>query len=160
MRRSLCVGFSAICALVVLASLVSATGRAGADTPVCTVSPILVNSCRPWLGAAVANYPQVAADTQSQVLYHEQRINRQLDIVHTYHPVGTNHLSAADTNFATRPGTTLYANWKPTATWADIASHNAGIDEMAASVKALGDHRIFMTLWHEPENDVSPGGDP
>jgi fibronectin type 3 domain-containing protein len=130
------------------------------DAPTCTVSPILVNSCRPWLGATVKNYTEAAGDTLSQVNYHEQRIGRTLDIVHTYHPVGTNTLTSSDVHFATRPGTMLFANWKPTNNWASIASQNAGIDQMAASIKALGPHRIFLTLHHEPERDVSPGGDP
>src|SRR5450631_1521655 len=100
----------------------------------CAVSPILVNSCRPWLGATAKNYPQAASDVQSQILYHEQRIGRQLDIVHTYHGVGDNSLSSTDVHFATRPNTILLTNWKPASNWAAIASQNAGIDEMAASI--------------------------
>jgi chitodextrinase len=146
--------------LTPLSDPVSATPAQAGDATTCTVSPTLVNSCRPWLGATVKNYTEAAADTLSQVAYHEQRLGRPLDIVHTYHPVGTNTLSSSDVYFATRPGTMLYANWKPTNNWAAIASQNAGIDQMAASIKALGPHRIFLTLHHEPEPDVSPGGDP
>ncbi|HSX17073.1 MAG TPA: Ig-like domain-containing protein [Patescibacteria group bacterium] len=127
----------------------------------CTISDKLVNSCRPWLGAAANNYTQVASDSKSQLLYHEQRIGRQLDLIHTYHPVGSNKLSATDTYFATRANTYLFTNWKPAANWADAdgsnATVNAGIDQMAASVKALGSKKIFMTIHHEPENDVSSG---
>jgi hypothetical protein len=127
----------------------------------CTISDKLVNSCRPWLGAAANNYTQVASDSKSQLLYHEQRIGRQLDLVHTYHSVGSNKLSTTDTYFAGRAGTYLFTNWKPAANWADggggNASVNAGIDQMAASVKALGSKKIFMTIHHEPENDVSSG---
>ena len=53
----------------------------------------------------------------------------------------------------------LFTDWNPTDTWGNITNQNAAIDQMAASVKSLGTSRIFMTLWHEPENDVSPGGD-
>jgi chitodextrinase len=147
-------------AAVPLSLAVGATPARAVDAPTCTVSPILVNSCRPWLGATVSNYTQAGAGTVNQVNYHEQRLGRTLDIVHTYHPVGTNTLSSSDVYFATRPGTMLFANWKPTSNWASIASQNAGIDQMAASIKALGPHRIFLTLHHEPEQGVSPGGDP
>jgi hypothetical protein len=126
----------------------------------CTISTELVNSCRPWVGGVASNYPQVSSDIESQIEYQEQRQGRQDDIVHTYHAVGSNSLSAADIYFATRANTMLYTNWKPTPNWGDIANQNAGIDSMAASVKSLGSTKIFMTIWHEPENDVSPGGDP
>ena len=130
-----------------------------ADSPACMVSQNLVNSCRPWLGGAANSYTAAASDSKSQLLYQEQRQGRQNDVVHTYHAVGNNTLSSTDVYFATRPNTLLFTNWKPTNNWANIASQNAGIDSMANSVKALGSTRIFMTLFHEPENDVSPGGD-
>ncbi len=50
------------------------------------------------------------------MLYHEQRIGRQADIVHTYHSVGSNTLSADDKFFAGRADTYLFTNWKPTNT--------------------------------------------
>ena len=31
---------------------------------------------------------------------------------------------------------------------------------MAASIKALGTTKIMLTLYHEPESDISPGGAP
>jgi hypothetical protein len=128
----------------------------------CSVSGTLVNACRPWLGAAANNYPQASSDTKSQILYHEQRIGRQLDLVHTYHPVGDNKLDDTDLYFATRADTYLFANWKPAAKWADAnggnASVNAGIDKMANSIKTIAPKKIFLTLHHEPENDVTSGG--
>ena len=132
---------------------------AHADASSCSVSTILVNSCRPWLGGTANSYPQAANNLQSQIQYHEQRIGRPLDIVHSYHAVGSNTLSAADVYYATRAQTMLYTDWNPTGTWGDIANQDAGIDQMAASIKSLGSTRIFLNLWHEPENDVSPGGD-
>jgi fibronectin type 3 domain-containing protein len=149
-----------LAAVASLATVLVPATSARADSSACTVSPTLVNSCRAWLGATSANYPQGGSGPQNQVLYHEQRIGRQVDIVHTYHGVGDNQLSASDLFFAGRPGTTLYVNWKPTGNWADIANQNAAIDQMAASIKSLGTQRIFLTLYHEPEKSVSPGGDP
>jgi uncharacterized membrane protein YgcG len=127
----------------------------------CTVTDKLVNPCRPWLGAAANNYPQAASDSKSQLLYHEQRIGRQLDLIHTYHPVGSNQLSTTDKYFAQRDGTYLFANWKPAAVWADAgggnATTNAGIDQMANSIKSIAPKKIFLTIHHEPENDVTSG---
>jgi hypothetical protein len=144
------------------AFLMAGFGRPGkSDAAGCAVSDKLVNSCRPWVGAAANNYPQAADNTKSQILFHEQRIGRQLDIVHTYHPVGKNSLNDTDKFFAARTNTYLFANWKPADKWKDATGANsattAGIDQMAASVKSVGPAKIFMTLHHEPENDVSGG---
>ena len=151
-----------VLATLMLLSLVNVpllTSVALADVSNCIVTATLVNPCRPWLGAVTGNYPQAASTVAAQVAYHEQRIGRQLDIIHTYHSVGSNTLSSTDVAYATRANTILYTNWKPAADWPDgsgsNASVNAGIDQMAASVKALGNHKIMMTLWHEPENDVT-----
>lgn len=133
-----------------------------ASSPCTTID--LYNPCRPLLGGYVANYPQVASDTKSQILYHEQRIGRQLDIVHTYHPTGSNTLSATDIYFANRPNTYLSTTWKPSATnqWSKADGSdpvtNAGIDSMADSIKSLGAKKIFLSLAHEPENDVINDG--
>jgi chitodextrinase len=125
----------------------------------CTVSAILVNSCRPWLGAAASKYPQASTGVKAQMLYHEQRIGRQVDIVHTYHAVGLNSLTADDKFFVARPDTHLFANWKPTASWRDAGGSNAtvngAIDQMALSVKSVAPAKIFLTLHHEPQGDVT-----
>jgi hypothetical protein len=127
----------------------------------CTVSSTLVNSCRPLLGAAVTGNPKAASDMKSQVSYYEQSLGRQMDIIHLYNPVGDDTLSADAVYYASRANTYLYQNWKgPTGQWGDVSSTNAGIDSMASSIKQLGSKKIFLTYWHEPENDVSPGGDP
>lgn len=151
--------------------LVAAVAAAGlavpittyADTNDCTVDAILVNSCRPWLGARANDYPDVAADLRAQTLYHEERIGRRLDVVHTYAPVGKLPLySSSDRYFAQRADTYLFQNWKPAARWKDAgganASINAHIDKAADVIKALGDKKIFLTVHHEPENDVTSGG--
>lgn len=136
-------------------------GSKPATAATCTVSSKLVNSCRPWLGAAVGKYPQVAKSVRAQAEYHEKRMGRKLDIVHAYHPVGSNLLSADEKYFAGRAGTMIFSNWKPAGNWASAgggnASVNANIDKMADSVKSLGSKKIFMTIHHEAENDVSGG---
>ncbi|MBC7581700.1 hypothetical protein H7097_02420 [Aeromicrobium sp.] len=128
----------------------------------CTVSATLVNSCRPWLGAAVGSYAEVPSDTVSQFTYHEQRIGRKLDIVHSYHGVGSNTLSTADKTFINRANTMLMTNWKPASSWSTAsggnATVNAAIDQMAASIKSAAPNKVMLSVFHEPENDVSPGG--
>jgi hypothetical protein len=130
----------------------------------CQVDELLVNSCGPWLAAFSNNYPEVASGLRNQITAHEQRIGRQLDVVHDYRPVGSNTLSADEKYYAARAGTILSITWKPAGTWKDAAggnaSVNAGIDSMAASVKSIAPHKIFFSVFHEPENDVSPGGSP
>ena len=124
----------------------------------CQPNAVLVNPCRPWLGASVNNYPQVMATLKPQVLYHEQRIGRQVDIVHAYNNPGVT-LTADETYFATRPDTMLYLNWRPALTWADAngsnPATNASIDAVAQSIQALGATKIFLAVYHEPEKDVS-----
>jgi hypothetical protein len=129
----------------------------------CAVSSTLVNPCRPWLGAAANKYPGIAdGDYKSQIEAHEKAIGKQVDIAHTYHSVGSNELSTGDKYFASRANTYLFTNWKPADKWATAngsnSSINAGIDKMAASIKSLGSKKIFLTINHEPENDVSGGG--
>lgn len=131
------------------------------STSDCVVTAKLLNPCRPWLGAAANRYG-VADNYQAQIEAHEAAIGRKVDIAHTYHPVGSNTLSSYDKYFVDRAGTYLFTNWKPANKWADATGKNAtvekAIDSMAASVKSLGSKKIFMTLNHEPENDVSGGG--
>ncbi|MDQ6875239.1 MAG: hypothetical protein M3042_09300 [Actinomycetota bacterium] len=141
------------------ALLTSRPASAGAGT--CTVSDKLVNSCRPWLGASVGKYPNVSTGLRAQVEAHEQRIGRQLDIVHSYHPVGSLPLSPDEQYFINRAGTLGFINWRPAAVWSDAAGGNATvnaqIDQVADSFNAVAPHKVFFTLFHEPENDVSAG---
>ena len=143
----------------VLAVLAPAPPTARADEPVCTVSAKLVNSCRPWLGAESGGYGVTGLRARMQE--HETRIGRQLDIVHAY--LGPSTALPADVvTLAKRPGTIAYVNWKPAYRWAQAAGGtptvDAQIDALAASIKALGQVRIMLTVYHEPENDISPGG--
>ncbi|HET6924295.1 MAG TPA: hypothetical protein VFH39_00500, partial [Candidatus Saccharimonadales bacterium] len=128
----------------------------------CTVSATLVNSCRPWLGAAANNYPGITG-LANRIADHESRIGRQLDIVHDYLNPGA-VLSSDDVTLATRANTILLVNWKPSLTWSTAGGSdstvNTQIDNMANSIKALGSTKVMLTIFHEPENDVSTGGDP
>jgi chitodextrinase len=152
------VSAGAVVASGVVAGAATAPGPAAAA---CVVDEILVNSCRPWLGAAANGYPGVSG-TGGQILAHEQRIGRQLDIVHLYTSPGLMELSADSVMFATRPDTILSVTWQPASRWADAngnnATTNANIDRMADSINALGSAKIMLSINHEPEDDVSGGG--
>jgi fibronectin type 3 domain-containing protein len=130
-----------------------------ATAATCTVSDKLVNSCRPWWGGTATGYPQAASDKLSQMIYSEQRDGRQMEVAHTYHGVGSQALDATDLHYINQPGSFLITNWHLTNTWADAdgsnATVNANIDRMANSIKAVAPKRIWLDLFHEPENDLS-----
>lgn len=132
-----------------------------ATSSACQPDAHLVNPCRPWLGAHASHYSQTGSSLAAQIAYHEQRIGRQLDIVHSYHRVGVNTLSKDEQALAKRPGTHLFLNWKPSQAWGPAggrdAAVNRAIDTQALSIKALGTTKVFLALYHEPENDVSGG---
>ena len=135
---------------------------ATAADPVCTISAKLVNSCRPWLGAESGAYG--VTGFRARMLEHEARIGRKVDIVHAYLGAGNVVLTSDIVTLAQRPGTIALVNWRVVNRWADGAGGNATvngqIDRMANSIKALGTTKIMLTLHHEPENDISPGGYP
>ncbi len=144
-------------------SVARASVTRASSTDTCTVSATLVNSCRPWLGAVANYYTQAPGGPgeQSQILYHEQRINRAVDVVRSFYSVNATGLSSGDLYFGNRPNTYLDINWNPSTTWAPatVAAHDKTIDDMAKSIASLP-NKVFLTLWHEPENDVTKGTDP
>jgi len=136
----------------------------------CTPSAILVNPCRPWFGAAANGNPGASASKVAQFDYLEKLVGHRLDIFRDYHsPPGSNALGDLPLNgdelqLARRPGTYIDVNWKPAATFAQAAGGNPvvnrQIDHVAASIKSIAPHKIFMTIWWEPQNDITsdPGG--
>src|SRR3954451_17208197 len=147
MRRLLVCAVAATAALIGLVVAPPPTVAAAAS---CVVSDKLVNSCRPWLGAAAGNYPNFVDQLRSQIDAHEQRIGRPVDIVHSYHPPGKLPLSTDERYYTRRPNTMLFINWKPAARWTDAAGGNATIngqiDLVASRIAALGSRRVFLTL--------------
>ncbi len=145
--------------LVAAVGVVAVTAReapVAADT--CAPTALLVNPCRPWLGAVADAYPGLGG-LRGQVEGHEARIGRQVDVVHWYHSAGKVTLSADERALAAR-GSILYLNWKPADRWADAtgatASVNAQIDTMADQIKALG-RPMMLSIFGEPERFASPG---
>jgi hypothetical protein len=101
------------------------------------------------------------ADLVSQYNDANAGTGTHMTLAHDYRRPGQ-VLSPQDITIAHTPGAILQLNWKPVFTWSDgngsNASVNAQIDAMANSIKSLGSTKIFLTLFHEPENDVSSGG--
>lgn len=124
----------------------------------CTVSDNLVNSCGPWLGGGANDYPK-AGSKKDQILALEKRVGRNMEVVHTYHPVGDNQLDSTDLFFINRADTILMTNWKPTKKWklADGRDKktNDNIDRMAKSIKAVAPKKVMLVVHHEPEDQVS-----
>jgi hypothetical protein len=142
----------------------------------CAVDAKLVNACRPWVSVATDNYSMVSNAKDVQMAFADKRLNnpnvlsnpntsvtitKSHDFYHTYHPVGNNTLSSIEKTFINTPGIYLHTNWKPSATWGPAgggdSSVNNAIDTFANSVKSVAPKKIFLALYHEPENDVSSG---
>jgi hypothetical protein len=122
----------------------------------CVVSAELVPSCGAWWGAA--QMPGGAQSLESL----EATLRTPLPIGHLYLADGAIP-SDEDIAYATRPGTAgaLYLNVKPGSlatgepTWAEVAQGGADdyLDSVAARLAAI-DRPVFVTLHHEPEDEV------
>jgi chitodextrinase len=172
-------GLAGLAVAISLAAFVGVrTLEDDAQAATCTVDEKLVNSCRPWLAAAVSHYPMAGGsfDRAAQFSFFEKRLNNpevlstpslpvtitnKLDFVHTYRAPGQ-VIGSWEKTMINRAGTYLQLNWKPTeTTWAAAdgrdATVNANIDLMANSVKSVAPKKVFLTVFHEPENDVTAG---
>jgi len=135
-----------------------ATGR-------CAPSAMLVNPCRPWFGAAANGNPGAPDSRVAQFDYLERLVGQRLDIFRDYHSapgsnaLGDLPLNSDEMRLAGRAGTYIDVNWKPAATFAQAGGGdpvvNREIDRVAARIKAIAPHKIFMTIWWEPQNDVT-----
>jgi len=140
----------------------------------CTVSSNLVNSCRPWFGAAVSGFPGVAPDQQPQYAYLEGLVGQKLDLYRQYNNCSLNGAGTATSctgggipltrgsdeyYFATRANTYADVNWKPATLWADVGGSNAVINaeikQAADNIRAIAPKKVMLTVWHEPQNDVT-----
>lgn len=144
------------------------------DAAACTVTDKLVNTCRPWFGAAVGGYN---TGGKSQFQFFNMRLNNansltntgmsvnntyKMDFPHTYHSPGQNLFNSAtrdalnDTSLYGHSSKPILINWKPGGnSWGATANGNsdASIRDAANSVKSLGSRKIMLALWHEPENN-------
>lgn len=162
----------AMCGLLLAAGCASAEGsrhrESEADTvngrlgithsPTCTVTAKLIPSCGAWWGIA----PEIftGAGSARALARAEERMGRSADILHVYHRGNELFPTAQEIQLARDPERPrlLLINWKPSFdhTWAEIAEGalDARIDRLAASIRQTFPERFFLTIHHEPENDV------
>ncbi|GLW07305.1 hypothetical protein Misp01_24350 [Microtetraspora sp. NBRC 13810] len=129
----------------------------------CQVTAKLIPSCGAWWGIA----PEVFTETPPHLALKsaERRMDRRADIMHVYHRGKELFPTAAEralTRDMRRPRM-LLVNWKPSFehTWAQIATGavDRRIDRLARHVKKTYPERFFLTVHHEPEDDVRTGAD-
>lgn len=141
----------------------TAPAPAPAPRPGCTVSKLLVPSCGAWFGAAPNALTFTRTRTQELATF-EATAGRQADIMHTYHTNTQLFPTAEEIAIARQPGhrRLLFINWKPSTskTWAQVAKGDptvdAQIDKLSAHIKSTFPERFFLSIFHEPENDVIP----
>jgi beta-mannanase len=144
-------------------STASSSSSTQASSGSCTLNAKLVPSCGMLWGVAPGAYTdQKRTDA---LLDFEKTVNQRMDIFHAYKrndqlfPTADERAIASD---PTHPRI-LFENWKPATdyTWAQVAGGavDARIDRLAAYIKANYTAPFFLTVWHEPENDVdaTPG---
>jgi hypothetical protein len=124
----------------------------------CQVTRLLVPTCGHWWG--VAPLAHTDAPVIPAMRQEEQTAGRVLDIVHVYHTNSDLFPTSAERQLALSPGhhRLLLINWKPATdmSWRAVAHGHADgrIDRLAHYIKQTFRHRFFLTIWHEPENDV------
>ncbi|WP_157249352.1 glycoside hydrolase family 26 protein [Nonomuraea typhae] len=136
-------------------------GRLGiAQSPACTVTAKLIPSCGAWWGLApeiFTGLPPARAVRRA-----EERMGASADIFHAYHRGKELFPTPKELELARDPlrPRLLLINWKPTFdhTWAEIADGalDDRIDRLATHIRRTFPERFFLTIHHEPENDVKP----
>lgn len=131
------------------------------DAP-CTVSDLLVPSCGAWLGASTPSRDGKFDYTVGLAEY-EADAGNPPDILHFYKKGGESFPTMEEVALSERAGvqrSILFYNWKPSTStsWRAIAN-GAADDNIAAVAASLQryDHRLFLAVWHEPENDPHQG---
>ncbi|RGA00290.1 hypothetical protein DI270_035635 [Microbispora triticiradicis] len=125
----------------------------------CAVTDKLIPTCGAWWGIA----PDVFSGRGPvrAIELAERRMGRRADIVHVYHRGGELFPTAEEREVAKGPRL-LLVNWKPALdhTWAEVARGDVDgrIDRLADHVRRTFPGRFFLTIHHEPENDVREGG--
>ncbi|MGW0804170.1 glycoside hydrolase family 26 protein [Nonomuraea sp. NPDC002799] len=136
---------------------------AQAVSPSCTATSRLIPSCGAWWGIA----PEVFTGASVEEALHgaESRMGAPADVVHVYHRGSELFPTEAEIRLARDPATPrlLMINWKPSFdhTWAEIADGalDARIHRLAGYLRRTFPERFFLTLHHEPENDVEAASD-
>ncbi|MEV0195157.1 hypothetical protein [Nonomuraea sp. NPDC050691] len=182
-RASAAVAFLLVSALTACAGAGEAGGpRAGVGTPAggertpgeentgatapagpaaCAVTDKLIPSCGAWWGVAPEIFTGAPVDKALRGA--ETRMDARADVVHVYHRGKELFPTGREISLARDPAhpRLLLVNWKPSVdrTWAEIADGavDGRIDRLAAHVRRAFPDRFFLTIHHEPEDDVRPG---
>jgi beta-mannanase len=124
----------------------------------CTMSELLVPSCGAWLGASTPSADGRYDYTAGLAEYESVAANVP-DILHFYKRDGGSFPTPQEVAMSERSGkqdSLLYYNWKPSTelTWAQVAA-GAADDNIRVVADGLRRYpgRLFLTIFHEPEND-------
>lgn len=125
----------------------------------CSVTEKLVPTCGVWLGASTPNKGG-GYDYAKGLGEYEAVAKNTPDILHFYKNGKQRFPNADEIAQAERPGkqrSLLLYNWKPSGkyTWRQVANGAADgeIEFIAENIKQY-DHNIFLTIFHEPEDNV------
>ncbi|ADB31790.1 hypothetical protein Kfla_2725 [Kribbella flavida DSM 17836] len=140
---------------------VTTTPRA-VPTTACTVSALLVPSCGAWFGVAANPLGDESWDEALPAF--EKVLGRPVDIAHYYNSSPKLFPAEDMVRRAREPGKKrlLLLNWKPEMgrTWAEVAAGDpevdAAIDAQAQYLRTTFPERFFLTIHHEPEEEVEP----
>jgi len=126
------------------------------------VSSLLVPSCGAWLGASTAS-KDGTYDYSQGLLEYEAVAQNTPDIIHFYKRNAATFPTSDEIAQSQRTGkqrSLLFYNWKPSATltWREIANGgaDAALTTVANGIKQYP-HKLFLTIWHEPEDDGGTG---
>ena len=129
----------------------------------CAVDRLLVPSCGAWLGVAPGAHDHSLSRRQ-QLAAFEANAGRKMDVMHVYHTDGQLFPTSDEVAMARESGRkrVLFVNWKPSSSksWKAVAAGDptvdAQIDKLSAHIKSTFPERFFLSIFHEPENDVNP----
>lgn len=125
----------------------------------CAVSDLLVPVCGAWFGSSVPSADGRFDDVTGFAEY-EAAAGSRPDIIHLYERGDRPFPDDLQRQLAERrgaPRSLLYFSWKPapTLTWREVADGGADVTIDAAARRLAGyPYRLFVTIHHEPENDV------
>jgi hypothetical protein len=134
--------------------------------PGCSVSSLLVPVCGAWLGASTPSKAglRTSEGYATGLNEYEQAAQNVPDILHFYKNGGQVFPNAQEIAMSQRSGkqrSLLFYNWKPNPNmnWRQIADGGADseIQAVANGLKKYN-HKLFLTIWHEPENDAGGAG--
>lgn len=130
----------------------------------CSTSSLLVPSCGAWFGSTVNTFGAETgpADALARL---ESELGRTMGVVHFFHRADEDWPTPTEVALTTASSTPrlLMENWKPEqgSSWAEVAAGavDGTIDTAAARiVSRLGGKPFFLTLHHEPEQELQGDG--